>query len=66
MDSPAHGSNEMLLLPMCHRSQALCALIESDFTLSGAVDLAVKDERFYERLKDVVLEHLGGEIADAA
>lgn len=56
----------MLLLPMCHRSQALCALIESDFTLSGAVDLAVKDERFYERLKDVVLEHLGGEIADAA
>lgn len=57
---------EFLELARFQRSQSLCTLIESDFTLAGAVELAVKDEVFYEKLKVLVLEYLGGKADHAA
>jgi hypothetical protein len=39
-------AQEILELARCHRNRALCALIESDATLTGAVELALKDDVF--------------------
>jgi hypothetical protein len=52
-------AQEILEIARSNRSKALCALIESDFTLAGAVELALKEDTFYEMLKAWVLEYLG-------
>lgn len=59
-------AKEILELARCHRSRALCAPIESDSTLTGAVELAIKDDGFYEMLEAMVLEYLGGKVNVAA
>lgn len=59
-------AKEILELARCHRSRALCALIESDSTLTGAVELAIKDDGFYETLEGMVLEYLGAKVNVAA
>lgn len=59
-------AQEIMEIARSNRSKALCALIESDFTLTGAVELALKEDRFYEMLKAWVLEYLGERLDDAA
>lgn len=59
-------AQELLKIARAHRSKALCAVIESDFTLSGAVELALRDDVFYEMLKAWVLEYLPGKVNDEA
>jgi hypothetical protein len=59
-------AQEILELARCHRNQALYALIESDLSLRGALELAVKDESFYERLKSLVSEYIGRRLGDAS
>lgn len=50
---------ELLEIARSNRSKALCALIESDFTLTRAVELALEEDTFHEMLKAWVLEYLG-------
>ncbi|MDK2742213.1 MAG: hypothetical protein NDI90_04805 [Nitrospira sp. BO4] len=59
-------AKEILDLARCHRSRALCAILESDSTLTGAVEPAIEDDGFYEMLEARVLECLGGKVNVAA
>mgnify|MGYP001242790822 CR=1 FL=1 len=59
-------AQEVLEIARSNRSKALCALIESDSTFIGAVELALKEDTFYEMLKAWVLEYLGEKREHAA
>ena len=59
-------AQEILEIARSNRSKALCALIESDSTFIGAVELALKEDTFYDMLKAWVLEYLGEKREHAA